>query len=672
MRELIHDGYRFSQSFVEFIETHPLLIYTAALPFTPVDTILYRTFHDPTKHPWLSIGYKRTWSSLLSTLPGRANLIRHIAFSPDGERVATGSLDNLLQLWDLASGLQILPSLPYGSTSLDHVTFAFSSDGAQIASVLPLLEGDSRRSITVYDTRSGAILLGPLDSSNGDFSSILFSPDNSLLACIINYALIVWDATSGSILSRLSTKDVASLAFSPNSSRIVCGSSSMGSIIVQDARTSAILFGPLYGHKSMVSALHVRPNGVEVVSVGDDGLIILWDILLGTQVHSVTMRNCPSPLPVPIFSTDGTCLIAPKATGFGTWNSTTGESLSVVDDGGWVSSLTVSPDGLLVASASENRMACLWTTTGSNLTGTIDEDNRWHIPIETVAYSPDGTRIALVVNTQHPTHSLNLIHVIDAQTSIAAFEPIAHHAPIRCLAFSNDGSRIVSGSEDCGIRLWDSTTGVRLLLISEGHALQITSVAFSFDDTKILSTSRDNTACVWDTTSGAQTVKITIPRTRTLPTDNFSCAALSPDGTKIVSCTEFGEDIRVWHASTGSQIIGPLQALPFRWRKSPSVGFSADGSKIFLKASQCPRREWNAETGMLLDTSLPGTYTGGALDDIVLNNSTWWIINVATQRRISKLPITTASAQWTASCKTSVTIATKENFLVMHFPKDTI
>ena len=70
------------------------------------------------------------------------------------------------------------------------------------------------------------------------------------------------------------------------------------------------------------------------------------------------------------------------------------------------------------------------------------------------------------------------------------------------MAFSPDGTRIVSGSEDKTAKVWDARTGTTLLDL-KGHTGEVTSVAFSPDGTRIVTGSLDKTAKVWDARTGA-------------------------------------------------------------------------------------------------------------------------------------------------------------------------
>lgn len=69
------------------------------------------------------------------------------------------------------------------------------------------------------------------------------------------------------------------------------------------------------------------------------------------------------------------------------------------------------------------------------------------------------------------------------------------------LAFSRDGTRIISGSTDTTLRIWDTRTGVQVVSPLRGHERTIFAAAFSPDGSHIVSGSSDKTACVWDVNS---------------------------------------------------------------------------------------------------------------------------------------------------------------------------
>src|SRR6266702_1989681 len=121
---------------------------------------------------------------------------------------------------------------------------------------------------------------------------------------------------------------------------------------------------------------------------------------------------------------------------------------------------------------------------------------------------------------------------------------------VRSIALSPDGQRIVSGSDDRTIRVWNATTGETEAGPFTGHTDPVRSVAFSPDGQRIVSSSDDKTIRVWNATTG-ETAAGPFRQTNWV----FS-VAFSPDGQRIVSGS--ADVIRVWNATTGETEAGPF------------------------------------------------------------------------------------------------------------------
>ena len=78
---------------------------------------------------------------------------------------------------------------------------------------------------------------------------------------------------------------------------------------------------------------------------------------------------------------------------------------------------------------------------------------------------------------------------------------LGHSALVTSVAFSPDGARVLSGSGDTTIKLWDAATGA-LIRTFEGHSAWVHSVAFSRDGTRVLSGSGDGTVRIWNRETG--------------------------------------------------------------------------------------------------------------------------------------------------------------------------
>ena len=119
-----------------------------------------------------------------------------------------------------------------------------------------------------------------------------------------------------------------------------------------------------------------------------------------------------------------------------------------------------------------------------------------------------------------------------------------HQGPINDAAFSADGSRVVTASDDNTARVWDAKTGALVAKLS-GHLDRLVSARFSSDGSSIVTASFDRTARLWDARTGAARA------TLSGHTDWVNSAAFSPDGSRVVTAS-FDHSAKVWDARTGT------------------------------------------------------------------------------------------------------------------------
>ena len=163
-----------------------------------------------------------------------------------------------------------------------------------------------------------------------------------------------------------------------------------------------------------------------------------------------------------------------------------------------------------------------------------------------VAISPDGARLACCM----PDGDGWRLAVFDATTGEQTASCFGHRGDIGALAFSPDGTRLVSSGEDRVARLWDPETGA-LIATCRGHESMVLGAAFRPDGRRLVTTSADGTVRQWDAATGQEAEP---PYDRHY--DMVAAAVYSPDGQWVASA---GADrvIRVWRA-TGRQDVAVL------------------------------------------------------------------------------------------------------------------
>jgi hypothetical protein len=137
-----------------------------------------------------------------------------------------------------------------------------------------------------------------------------------------------------------------------------------------------------------------------------------------------------------------------------------------------------------------------------------------------------------------------------------------HTGPVSSVAFSPDGKRLVSGSQDHTLKVWDAQTGQQTLSL-KGHTGGVTSVAFSPDGKRLVSGSDDRTLKVWDAQTGQETLSLKGH------TGGVWSVAFSPDGKRLASGST-DSTVKVWDAQTGQEIRTIKGAItpPTIWQKS--------------------------------------------------------------------------------------------------------
>jgi WD40 repeat protein len=687
LQELIQDGHRIALASATLIEEHPLNIYMIALPFSPVDTTLYRNFHDTTKFPRIAHGAETAWSPLLLELPDILGC-QDLRFSPDGTKLLSGAVNQQYCVHDASSGATLLGAEQTQSNTKKNkrlrALIACSPDGLWVSSIRTKIITlyTSEHYLCVWDPLSGA-LIRELHIGDMEFiEALTISSDGTLFAFGNSGSIRVCRVTSGeTVLSatmpEVEQSQICALMFLPDSTRIVCGQrngrissclvSSGEEQVVYEQRNSRISWAYHLEQGSDILSMHYTSDGKHLFSVAKDWTLRSWDAKSGVSIRTSGLERQGLEVWSAAFSADGEQIVISSDNGLiGLWSSTSCCHIRTIAEGSHPSTLVWSPNGRVVASmSSESDAVCLWDATRSAHTRSISPNTL------DAAFSSDGTRIVVAINKD--------IIVLDAISGTEVRQPLqGHTSDIYSVAFCPDGSCIVSGSDDATIRAWDVLEGTEIYAIIGGHNRRVVSVAFSADGQSIVSVSTDHTLRTWKASTGAALLGPLISPHGS----GFMSAAFSPDGTRIASASDVGV-IYVWDAASGAQILGPLESayntIPCvmivpsgkrDYRTVMSVAFFPD-STIGFRARRNPLERWDGITGIKLESLSPSVEIScSALDRFVVDCTDMWIKDMTTGLALCRPPIVMSEVEgrWMASSQTSVAFGTSSQFYVVHFP----
>jgi len=546
--------------------------------------------------------------------------IRTMAFSPQGDTLATGDTNSEIWLWQTALSATAGDIKSHISTLRGHKNWvcsvAFSPDGTQLAS------SSADRTIKLWDVETGNCLQTLEDHTNW-VMSVAFSPEGTqLVSGSADRTIKLWNLATGECEKTLEghRHGVWSVAFSPDGQSLVSGSADR-TIKLWDVATGECVRS-LQGHKHGVWSVAISPDGRSLASGSADQTVRVWDVATGKCQHTFTGHG--NWVWTVAFSPDGRSLASGSADQtVRVWDIKAQQCLRVLSGhSNWVWSVAFTPDGNYLTSGSEDRTMRLWELGRGQCLKTLQGSSNW---VWSVAFSPNGKTLVSgqgdrLVHLWDMPSGKPLETLAGAQNAIwsVAFSPdgellasgnedgdvhlwqlderrshrslSGHSKSIWSVAFNAKGDTIASGSADQSIKLWDIHTGKCLRTLTE-HQHWVCSVAFHPTQNILASGSYDRTIKLWNLDTGDCIA------TWSGHTSGLWCIDFSPAGDFLVSGS-IDQTIRIWDVATGEC----QQVLTGHENWVMAVAISPDGKQIASASADHTVRLWAAESGKLLQT----------------------------------------------------------------------
>lgn len=427
----------------------------------------------------------------------------------------------------------------------------------------------------------------------------------------------VWDLRSNEMVMRTDFTSANDGLISPDGTKMIMGTAVLSAnkpLEIRSIPDGAIL-AKLKDYTGTVNSAAFSPNGKQVITSGNDGKLRIWDSATGQQL---SLFDAPDAITAAFFDSSENLIFALAKQSVTVWEASShgklhefphyAESLSAnaidhqgqriittgADNEAHVTTIIRSAQSTFLHGHAVTGLAARFTsdgkyaiTDGSNgtarlwrLTG-LQELSRWQKLDRAVGAITTMSGQVNVLATRS-----NTAWIVDNTTGKDQLVLTGHNSDITAAAFSSDGSRLVTGSQNGALILWDTAAGKSL------HSWQatagITSIVFSQDGKQFATGTQGGTIQVWQIGQNQPTAALPQPSPIVL-------CRFNPEGSKLVTLDEDGL-VRVWNPQNGQRLAqfadesGATRDVGFQDKAIIMVSARSDGTVMI----------WDAESGKSL------------------------------------------------------------------------
>lgn len=511
-------------------------------------------------------------SFYMSTLKEQEFAVYALVFSPDSKRVALGTWDGSLIMYDLQGKV-------------------------------------------LFQALSNSRYFVP-NGHNGTIQSIVWSKDGTyLLTAGLDGVVKKWDAGTGAFLKNIARvrAEVNDIEVMPDGKQFLTASrDSTARIWSEDGK----VVKTLRGHTSDVNSVTCSSDYKYLLTGSKDGTAILWDTA-GNLIRTIDNHAVVNSV---AFSPDNQTILTASADNSAKRWSLGGSLLATYGTHtGWVKSAAFSPDGQYVLTGSWDNTAKIWSVGGREITTLC---GHWE-KVEAIAFSPDGQYVA--------TGGYDFTAKIwDVSFNLKQMQS-RHSSSVNTVTISPDGQHLLTGSQDLTAKIWDLKGN--LLHDFTGHTDELHTVAYLPDGKRILTAGKDRTVRLWDVESG-RLIKILPGHTQAI--GDLTCSpdgkwivtaehngvihlwdgngnpvkTWTAHNKKRITSVQFSPDSRkfVTGSRDSTAVIWDLEGRPLQKIKNDAwincIAFSPDGHYLYTGGREYKVKRWN------LDGALDKVYYG--------------------------------------------------------------